>query len=97
MRWGRRSDSRPDGASVRQFDDGIDFDRDPQRQGRAADGGTRMATGFAEDFDHQVGGAVDHLRLVGKFGRAVDEPAKANDSLNPAEAAEGGFSSGRSD
>ena len=38
---------------------------------------------IAEHLDHQVGGAVDHLRLVGEVGRRGDEAAEPDDARRP--------------
>src|SRR3546814_8805173 len=46
-----------------------------------------MLAGIAEHLDHQVGGAVDHLRMVDEVAGAVDEAAELHAALHPVEAA----------
>ena len=49
---------------------------------------------IAEHLDHQVGGAVDHLGLVGEVGRRGDEAAEPDDARHPIEVAERGLGLG---
>src|SRR5206468_4149680 len=48
-----------------------------------------MTAGIAEHLDHQIGGAVDHLRHVGEIGGAVDEPAEPQTAAYAVEIAAG--------
>src|SRR3990167_2964279 len=47
-----------------------------------------MAALVAEHVDHQIGGAVHHLRSVGKAGRRIDEAAQPHDPGHLVELAE---------
>ena len=47
-----------------------------------------MAALVAEHFDHQVGGAVHHLRPVGEAGRRIDEAAEPDHAGDLVEIAE---------
>ena len=62
----------------------------PSGKGADPDRGAGVLPGIAEHRDHQIGGAVDHLRHLGEVGRAVDEAAKAQDPLHPVEVAVAG-------
>ena len=44
---------------------GVHFDRDAAGQRADADRGAGVAAGIAEQLDHQVGGAIRHLGLLG--------------------------------
>src|SRR3546814_19059264 len=46
------------------LEEGVDLDGDTARQRYGTDGKAGMLAGIAEHLDHQVGGAVDHLRMV---------------------------------
>jgi len=46
-----------------------------------------VLAGLAEHRDHQVGGAVDDLRLVREVGRAGDEAAQPDDARDAVEIA----------
>jgi len=59
------SGDRPMARSAR-LEDAFDFDGHVIGQGGDADRQARMPTGFAEDADEEIRGAVDHLRLVGE-------------------------------
>src|SRR4051794_18365203 len=62
-------------ASLRDFEHALDFDGGIAGQGGNADGRAGMAALVAERRDHQVGGAVQHLRSVDEIRRRVDEAA----------------------
>src|SRR6185312_15288442 len=49
--------------------------------------GAGMAPGIAEHLDHQVGGAVDDLRLLGEARHGVDEAAEPDDTQDAVEIA----------
>src|SRR2546421_2613064 len=65
------------------------FDGDAARQRAGPDGGAGMTAGIAEHLDHQIGGAVDHLRHVGEIGGAVDEAAEPQTAAYAVEIAAG--------
>src|SRR5205085_10770523 len=68
----------------------FDLDRDAARQSARADRGAGVLAGIAKHLDHQIGGAVDHLRHVGELGRAVDKPAEPQTAADAVEIAAGG-------
>ena len=41
-----------------------------------------------EHLDHQVGAAVDHLRVMGEFRHGVDHAEQLDDAVHPVEVAE---------
>ena len=53
-----------------------------------------MLSGFAEDFDEEVGGSVDHLWVGGEVGLGVNVAGQANDLFDGTEAAHFGFDDG---
>jgi len=55
---------------------GLDRNRGVERQGCDADSGAGVTALIAERRDHQVGGAIQHLRPVEKIRRGIDEAAK---------------------
>src|SRR5712692_5763104 len=79
------------------FDNGFNLDREAARQAAHADRRARMAPDIAEQFDHQVGGAVDYLRHVGELRRAVDKPAEPQNAADPVEIATAGDAQLRED
>ena len=54
------------------FDDGLDLDRNVVREGTHPDGGSRVAAGFAKDFDKKIGTSIDDVWVVGKVRRGID-------------------------
>src|SRR5262245_31740450 len=79
------------GMDLLYLGDRLDLDRDIERQRARADGRARMLALVTEDLDHQVGGAVDDLRMFGKFGHAIDEADQLHDALHPVEIAAAGI------
>src|SRR5690349_14201367 len=69
---------------------GFDFDRDVVGQTRNAERSARMAAGFAEDFDEQIGAAVDHGRVLAEIGSRLHEAKHLHDAANAVERSEGG-------
>src|ERR1700722_2860880 len=65
----------------------FDLDRDAERQRGHSDRGAGMLSRVAENLDHQVRGAVDHLRHVDEPRHAVDKTAEAQHLLDPVEVA----------
>src|SRR5690606_39157481 len=57
------------------------------RQRIGADGEAGMAAFLGEYLDHQIRGAVDHLRLLAKAVRAVDEAAQLDTAHDAVEIA----------
>ena len=53
-----------------------------------------MASGIAENLDHQIGTAIHHLGLVGKIGRRIDETAQLDHPDHPVQIANRGFQLG---
>ena len=58
----------------------IDFHRDIARQRRRANRGARMAADVAENFNHQVGGAINNLRLLPEVRYTIDKAGEAHAS-----------------
>ena len=54
----------------------VHLDRHVARQRSAAHRGARVPPGIAEHLDHQIGGAVDHLRLLAVARHRIDEAAE---------------------
>src|SRR5712691_2283929 len=75
------------GACSADLENGFDLDRDAGRQAVHPDRGAGMAAAIAEHRDHQVGGAVDHLRHVGELRGAVDKPADPQTAAHAVEIA----------
>ena len=71
--------------------DRLDLDGDIDRQRSRADRRARMPALVAEDLDQQVGGAIDHLGMVGEVGHAIDEADKLDDALELVEIAAAGI------
>src|SRR5258707_11963655 len=69
----------------------LDLDRRIGWQRGDADGGTGMAALVAEGGDHQIGGAVQHLRSVQKVGSRIDEAAEPDHAHHLVEIAERGL------
>ena len=59
-----------------------------------ADGGADVAAGFAEDFDEEVRGAVDHGWGIGEAGDGVDVAVDGDDRFYGVERAEMAFEDG---
>src|SRR5229473_8419508 len=78
------------GARSADLEGGFDLDRDAARQAAHPDRGAGMAAAIAEHRDHQVGGAVDHLRHVGELRGAVDKSAEAQAPRHAVEIAAAG-------
>src|SRR5438094_9893007 len=62
-----------------------DLDRRAAAEALATDGRPRRLAALAEELDQQVGGAVDHARLVVEAGRRVHEAEQVNDLLHAVE------------
>src|SRR3954454_9390569 len=69
----------------------LDLDRRIGRQRGHADRGAGMAALVAEGCNHQVGGAVQHLRPIEEIGRGVDEAAEPHHANHLVEVAERGL------
>src|SRR5258706_13000453 len=67
----------------------LDLDRRVGWQRGDADGGAGMAALVAERCDHQVGGAVQHLRPIEEIRRGIDEAAEPDHPDHLVEGAEG--------
>src|SRR5690348_18237729 len=65
------------------LEDGVHLDRDAARQRVHADGGARMASGIAEDLDHDIGGAIGDLRLLREVVGAMDEGTEPDAARDP--------------
>src|SRR5712691_12783817 len=78
------------GACSADLEDGFDLDRDAAGQAARPDRGAGMAAAIAKHCDHQVGGAVDHLRHVGELRGAVDKPADSQAAAHAVEIAAAG-------
>ena len=66
------------------------FDLNRRIGGNAnADGYADMRAIVAEHLDHQVGGAIHHLRSFGEAGGRIDEAAEPDDPRDLVEFAEG--------
>ncbi len=59
-------------ALVLDLEDRLDLDGDAAGERGSCPQRSNHFARLAEDFDHQVGEAVDHLGLLGEVGRAVD-------------------------
>src|SRR2546425_2740421 len=71
------------------LEDHLDLDRNVHRQPAHAHRRARvLADGFAEDLDHQIGEAVDHLGLVAETVRGVHHAQRLDDPTDLVEAAE---------
>src|SRR4051794_18678816 len=82
----------PDGSLARrlarsrcQLDDGVELDARPTGQGRDAD--RRAGTRSAEDVDHQLRGAVDHLGHLGVARHRPDVAGEPQEALDAVERA----------
>src|SRR4029453_5580600 len=75
----RRGDSSPSALRL-QLDYHLDLDRHAAAQGREANGGARTAAPLAEDLDHKIGEAVDHLGLLDEVGRGIDHAQRLDDA-----------------
>src|SRR4029453_2510014 len=82
----RRGDSSPS-ASRLQLDHHLDLDRHAAAQGRHADRCARATARLAEDLDHEIGEAVDHLGLLGEVGRRIDHAQRLDDAAHAIERA----------
>src|SRR5580765_1263577 len=51
----------------------INLDGSAQRQAGAADGDAGMAPLVAKHVDHEIGGAVNDLGMIGEVGSRIDE------------------------
>ena len=80
LRRGPARSARQAGANG---DDRIDLDRRAERQHRHADRAARMAPGIAEHRDHQLGGAVGDLGLVGEMAGRRRRTRRASRSARP--------------
>src|SRR5665213_248120 len=89
MRIARRSlpSIASPGSSLFDFEDRVDLHRHAVRQRRDADGDSRMTPGIAQHLDHQVGAAVDDLRLLDEIRQRVDEAVDAQALLDAVEIA----------
>src|ERR1700761_9382329 len=67
----------------------LDLDRGICGQRSYADGGAGMAALVAEYRNHQVGGAVQHLRPVEEIGSRIDEAAETHHARHLVEIADG--------
>src|SRR5436309_12579689 len=65
-----------------------DLDRGVAPEPLAADRGARGLAALAEELDQQVGGAVDHARLVAEARRRVHEAQQVDDLLHAVQVAE---------
>jgi hypothetical protein len=72
------------------LEDAFDLDRDAEGQRRRRDGRAGMPPGIAQRLDQEIGGAVDHLGLVGEIGGGVDEAGQLDDPFQPVEIAAAG-------
>src|SRR3569623_637216 len=75
-------------ARLYERDDRLDLDGNPGRQARRPDRAARRQPGLAEHLRHQVRKPVDDGRMIGVFGRRVDEAEHLDDPRNAIERAE---------
>src|SRR5689334_23172809 len=68
-------------------DDDLDLDRNSAGQRAHADGGARMPAALTEDFDKQIGTAVDDFGVVLEIRHRVDHPQHLYDVLHTVEIA----------
>src|SRR6202140_3586116 len=70
------------------FEDRLDLDRCAERQLSHPDRAAGVLTALAEHLNEQVGRAVDHRRLFGEVGRAVDETGELHNLIDVVERVE---------
>src|SRR5258708_14991641 len=90
--------SPPSMALIRSahLEDRVDLDGNAAPQRVDAHRRARMAARVAQHLNHQVGGAVGDLRLLGEVGHAIDEGAQPHAAQDAVEiAAECGFCLGQ--
>src|SRR5580692_9873719 len=68
----------PEGSCLRDLEDPFDLDGGVGWQRRNADRGAGMTALVTERCDHQVGGAIEHLRSVQKVRRGIDKTTETN-------------------
>ena len=85
---GNRADSIYDADGHLEFDEGV------ARESVDADGGTDVASGFAEELDEEVGSTVDDGGGVGEAGSGVDVAIDGEDFGDVVEGAEFTFEDG---
>src|SRR4051812_32616154 len=71
-----QSGARTSRLRLRNLEYSLDLDRGVRRQRGDADGGAGMAALVAKSQNHQVGGAIQHLRPVEEVRRRIDETAE---------------------
>src|ERR1700733_12772577 len=86
-RWILTLNRSPPSAMSRHFEDRVHFDRHPAGQSIDPNRRARMLAHIMEHLDHEVGGAVHDQRLVGEFGRAIDETAQPHAACDTVEIA----------
>jgi hypothetical protein len=67
--------------------DGLDLDRHSVRQRGDSYRKAAVAAGWAEHLDEEIGGAVQHLRLLDEVGLGVDVAADPDPAHQPVEIA----------
>src|SRR5665647_3170518 len=70
---------------------GVDLDGAAEWKAGDADGDARVSAFLSQDLHHQIGGAVEHLRVLNEVGRGVDVARQPHNLRDPVKAAERRF------
>src|SRR5579859_5227399 len=73
----------------------FNFDGDVVGEAGDTERGAGVAAGFAEDFDEQIGTAVDDRRVLSEIGSCLHEAKHFDDTPHAVERAEGGLRGGQ--